>query len=275
MALLPVQEALSLPARVSILRTRRPAGEAVLREFCTAGRVAPGRRGCRFPRSWEKWQNSHSSRIHAALRRAAGSLCEFFAAFSKGRFRPPAPLLLQVPVDGLHSIENKSHKIVIVFLTLFPDAVKHTRSLTVSKVFPVGGESGAQTSSLRPSTELEVISESGNGSCWRPGTAVPRREGESSCISFSARRCREGTKSGACKGGRACGAQLLRCLIAARQSSRAPDAIRRMGSQVALTSPTACQPQTGRPADGRHPAVSLRGAVRVYSELLVEANRIL
>ncbi len=179
------------------------------------------------------------------------------------------------PVDDLQPIENKSHRFTIVCLTLLLATVKHTCSLTVSKVFPVGGESGAQTSSLRPSTELEVISESGNGSCWRPGTAVPRREGESSCISFSARRCREGTKSGACKGGRACGAQLLRCLIAARQSSRAPDAIRRMGSQVALTSPTACQPQTGRPADGRHPAVSLRGAVRVYSELLVEANRIL
>jgi hypothetical protein len=58
------------------------------------------------------------------LRRDADLPCEFFPAFSKARFRRPAPLLQQVPVDGLHSIENKPHKIVIVFLTLFPDAVK-------------------------------------------------------------------------------------------------------------------------------------------------------
>jgi hypothetical protein len=101
----------------------------------------------------------------------------------------------QGPVDELHSIENKAHKIEIVFLTLFLDAVQHTRSLTVSKVFPIGGESGARASSLRPSTDLEVISESGNGSCWRPGTAVPRREGVSSCISFPARRCLEGNQA--------------------------------------------------------------------------------
>lgn len=96
----------------------------------------------------------------------------------------PAQYSRHPPVDELHSIENRSLKEWIVFLTLLMGAVKHTRSLTVSKVFPVGGESGAQASSHRPSTELEVISESGNGSCWRPGTAVPRREGASSCISF-------------------------------------------------------------------------------------------
>jgi len=87
-------------------------------------------------------------------------------------------------VDELHSAENTALINRIVFLTLLLGAVKHTRSLTVSKVFPVGGESGAQASSHRPSTELEVISESSDGSCWRPGTAVPRREGASSCISF-------------------------------------------------------------------------------------------
>ena len=96
----------------------------------------------------------------------------------------PAQNVRHRPVDGPHLIENKALKISNVFLTLFLVAVQQTRSLTVSKVFPVGGESGAQTSSLRPSTELEVISESGDGSCWRPGTAVPRREGENSCISF-------------------------------------------------------------------------------------------
>jgi len=164
-------------------------------------------------------------------------------------FTGTAPLLLHPPVDRLQLIENKLYKFSIVFLTLSWIAVKHTRSLTVSKVFPVGGESGAQASSLRPSTELEVISESSNGSCWRPGTAVPRREGESSCISFSARRCWEGTKSGARKGDRAGRAQLFRCPVVARQLDRAPDAIRRMGSQLALTRPTAYQPRTGRPAD--------------------------
>jgi len=95
-----------------------------------------------------------------------------------------AQVLWHPPVDELHSIENKGPKISNLFLTLSLVAVKQTRSLTVSKVFPVGGESGAQTSSLRPSTDLEVISESGNGSCWRPGTAVPRCEGESLCVSF-------------------------------------------------------------------------------------------
>lgn len=163
--------------------------------------------------------------------------------------RASAQNLMHRPVDELHSIENKALKISNVFLTLFLVAVQQTRSLTVSKVFPVGGESGAQASSLRPSTELEVISESSNGSCWRPGTAVPRREGESSCISFSARRCWEGTKSGARKGDRAGRAQLFRCPVVARQLDRAPDAIRRMGSQFALACPTAHQPRTGRPAD--------------------------
>ncbi len=184
-----------------------------------------------------------------------------------------APLLWQRPVDELHWIENTALKNRIVFLTFFPVAVQHTRSLTVSKVFPVGGESGAQASSHRPSTDLEVISETGNGSCRRAGTAVPRCKGGSSCIAFPARRCRRGTKPGASKGDRARRAKLFRRPAVARPTGQAPDAIRRLGIQVALKRPTACQPRTGRPADERHPAMSLRGAARVYSELLVEANR--
>jgi hypothetical protein len=139
----------------------------------------------------------------------------------------PAQNVRHRPVDGPHLIENKALKISNVFLTLFLVAVQQTRSLTVSKVFPVGGESGAQTSSLRPSTDLEVISESGNGSCWRPGTAVPRREGESLCISFLARRCGEGTKPDVRKATGPEPRKLFRCSIAARLLGRAPDAIRR------------------------------------------------
>jgi hypothetical protein len=95
-------------------------------------------------------------------------------------FEGLAQKLRHRPVDELHLIENKGDKISNDLLTLFLVAVQQPRSLTVSEVFPVGGESGAQASSLRPSTDLEVISESSDGSCWRPGTAVPRRESESS-----------------------------------------------------------------------------------------------
>jgi hypothetical protein len=104
---------------------------------------------------------------------------------SRGGFlRTPAQLLWQRPVHELHWIENTALKNRNVCLTFFPLAVQHTRSLTVSKVFPVGGESGAQASSHRPSTDLEVISESGDGSCRRAGTAVPRCESASSCIAL-------------------------------------------------------------------------------------------
>jgi len=129
--------------------------------------------------------------------------------------------LRHMPVDELHSIENKALKIANDFLTLFLDAVQHTRSLTVSKVFPVGGESGAQASSLRPSTDLEVISESSNGSCWRQGTAVPRCESANSHVSFLARRCWGGIKLGAREGDKAWRAQLFRCSIVVRRLSRA------------------------------------------------------
>jgi hypothetical protein len=187
--------------------------------------------------------------------------------------RACAQVLWQRPVHELHWIENTALKNRNVCLTFFQDAVQHTRSLTVSKVFPVGGESGAQASSHRPSTDLEVISETGNGSCRRAGTAVPRCKGGSSCIAFPARRCRRGTKPGASEGDRAWGAKLFRRPAVARPTGQAPDAIRRLGIQVALKRPTASQRRTGRPADEQHPARSLRGAARVYSELLAEADR--
>jgi hypothetical protein len=85
-----------------------------------------------------------------------------------------APLLRHLPVDELHLIENKGDKISNDLLTLFLVAVQQPRSLTVSEVFPVGGESGAQASSLRPSTDLEVHSESGDGGCRNLGDGSPR-----------------------------------------------------------------------------------------------------
>ena len=175
-------------------------------------------------------------------------------------------------MDELHSIENKADKICIVLLTLFLVAVQQARSLTGSKVFPVGGESGAQASSLRPSTELEVISESGNGSCWSMGRRS-RGVRAQALASPSGTAVPGGTKPGACEGDRAWRAQLFK--VPDRRETIGPRAGGNpaLGGQVALTCPTACQPRTGRPADGRHPTVSLRGAARVYSELLVEANR--
>jgi len=77
-------------------------------------------------------------------------------------------------VDGLHSIEKKADKVLPENLTLFAVAVQQPCSLTVSQVFPVGGESGAQASSLRPSTDLEVHSESGDGGCRNLGDGSPR-----------------------------------------------------------------------------------------------------
>ena len=128
--------------------------------------------------------NSVSPCIYAAKNEIAQQAEWLSGRFCENSLSTAAQNLRHTPVDELHLIENKGDKIANDFLTFFLVAVQQPRSLTVSKVFPVGGESGAQTSSLRPSTELEVISESGDGSCWRPGTAVPRREGENSCISF-------------------------------------------------------------------------------------------
>jgi hypothetical protein len=88
------------------------------------------------------------------------------------RFEPRAQYLRHPPVDELHSMENKADRGAIVCLTLSLAAVKHTRSLTVSKVFPVGGESGAQASSLRPSAEWK--------SSANPATAVAGDQGRRS-----------------------------------------------------------------------------------------------
>jgi hypothetical protein len=49
-----------------------------------------------------------------------------------------------MPVDAMHSIENKPHKLATFSLTLKLEGVQQDRSLTVSKVFPVGAASGAQ-----------------------------------------------------------------------------------------------------------------------------------
>jgi hypothetical protein len=51
-------------------------------------------------------------------------------------------------VDALHSIENKSDKGPHFSLTQQLEGVQQDRSLTVSKVFPVGAASGAQAVSL-------------------------------------------------------------------------------------------------------------------------------
>jgi hypothetical protein len=182
------------PSRVSIVQIQPPARRAVLREFCTAGFSAAWLRCAPFSVPVSKAVKLRFTLYSRGLAKHSSALRVLFSAVRKHLFRSTAQIMRHPPVDGLHHIENKLLKTEIVFLTLFPHEVQHTRSLTVSKVFPVGGESGAQTSSLRPSTELEVISESGDGSCWRPGTAVPRREGESSCISFPARRCWEGNQ---------------------------------------------------------------------------------
>jgi hypothetical protein len=62
-------------------------------------------------------------------------------------------------VNALHSIENKSDKSAIFSLTKKIEGVQQDRSLTVSKVFPVGAASGAQAKSLKqPRGEFERAS---------------------------------------------------------------------------------------------------------------------
>jgi hypothetical protein len=63
------------------------------------------------------------------------------------RFRD-CTIFWHAPVDELHSIENMRDRDVHFLLTSKIQGVQHTRSLTVSKVFPVGGKSGAEASSL-------------------------------------------------------------------------------------------------------------------------------
>jgi hypothetical protein len=64
---------------------------------------------------------------------------------------PTAPFPLHPPVNCLHSIENPTDKSAHFLLTKKIKSVKQTRSLTPSKVFPVGAASGARTESLFPS----------------------------------------------------------------------------------------------------------------------------
>jgi expansin (peptidoglycan-binding protein) len=52
-----------------------------------------------------------------------------------------------MPVNQLHSVENTSDKTAIFSLTQKLKGVQQDRSLTVSKVFPVGAASGARAKS--------------------------------------------------------------------------------------------------------------------------------
>jgi hypothetical protein len=78
---------------------------------------------------------THFTKINAKTQLAKNRNCRCT------KFRHP-------PVDELHSLENKRDKIAKKWLTYKIGVVKHTRSLTVSKVLPVGGKSGAEASSL-------------------------------------------------------------------------------------------------------------------------------
>ena len=51
------------------------------------------------------------------------------------------------PVDAVHSTENKRDKTAYFSLTLKIEGVQQDRSLTTSRVFPVGAASGAQAKS--------------------------------------------------------------------------------------------------------------------------------
>ncbi len=139
---------------------------------------SPSEGGCRFGPVFMRL--SATSGFDCTAKRRAGR---------ERSFHPAAQNFMHGLVDELHSIENTADRVPPVCLTLFPVAVQQHRSLTVSQVFPVGGESGAQASSLRPSTDLEVHSESGDGGCRNLGTAVPGEEGASPWNPLSARRC--------------------------------------------------------------------------------------
>ena len=77
------------------------------------------------------------------------------------------------PVDGLHSIENKSDKVALFSLTQNLKGVQQDRSLTVSLVFPVGAASGAQAQSL---SHCKMRREGKQGSIakrWSRRTRIP------------------------------------------------------------------------------------------------------
>ena len=64
-----------------------------------------------------------------------------------------APFSRHAPVDGLQAAETREDAGCGFALTSFLAEVQHTRSLTVSNVFPVGGESGTQAESPRRSQD--------------------------------------------------------------------------------------------------------------------------
>ena len=159
-------------SQIRIVRIQQPAPVAVLRDFSTAGFVLMCGGAISRLRLRSIMRSSISPWFHAPLRNVVLLPYEFLAAAAEFFSDETALLLWHPPVDELHSIENKAHKFSIVFLTLFQIAIEHTRSLTVSKVFPFGGESGAQASSLRPSTEWK--------SSANPATAVAGDQGRRS-----------------------------------------------------------------------------------------------
>jgi hypothetical protein len=80
------------------------------------------------------------------------ALPELAKAASGAPFRSPyvsdCTKSCHLPVDCLHLIENKPDRLAIFSLTQNLKGVQQDRSLTVSQVFPVGAESGAQAQSL-------------------------------------------------------------------------------------------------------------------------------
>jgi hypothetical protein len=66
---------------------------------------------------------------------------------SRSPFRSLAPLPLHGPVNYLHLIEITALTSQLFLLTKKIQGVQQDRSLTVSEVFPVGAESGAQAKS--------------------------------------------------------------------------------------------------------------------------------
>jgi hypothetical protein len=68
----------------------------------------------------------------------------------------PALLLLHAPVNGLHLIEIAGLTKLLFLLTKKIQGVQQDRSLTVSEVFPVGAESGAQAKSPKAEGRSET-----------------------------------------------------------------------------------------------------------------------
>lgn len=79
-------------------------------------------------------------------------------------------------MDELHSIENKGDKVLTIFLTPEQRGVKQTRSLTISEVFPIGGESGTRASSRNPPQAWKSSDSSATAVAEQPGDAVGGRQ---------------------------------------------------------------------------------------------------